>query len=132
CDNAGTNATSSQDFETAFDAFDDQAADDFFVPGTEIWTVQRVVVGGVYFNGVGPAASFNVTFYANAGGLPGAAVPGGTYTGLAYTNVAGVFTIPLPTFLVLSPGTYWVSVQARMDFNMGGQWGWNDRTVTSN
>ena len=30
--NAGTTATSSQDFETAFDAFDSFTADDFVVP----------------------------------------------------------------------------------------------------
>ena len=87
---------------------------------------------GVYFNGPGPAASFNVTFYSDAAGFPGAAVPVGTYTGLAYTNVTGTFTIPLPTPLVLASGTYWVSVQARMDFTPGGEWGWLDRTVTSN
>ena len=128
----GTNATVSQDFETANDAFDNQLADDFVVPGGQTWTVQQVVASGVYFNGPGPAASFNVTFYTNAGALPGAAVPGGTYTGLAYTNVAGTFTITLPTNLVLTAGTYWVSIQARMDFTPGGEWGWTDRTVTSN
>src|SRR6188472_3841297 len=31
-DNPGTNATSSQDFEAAFDAYDDQLADDFSIP----------------------------------------------------------------------------------------------------
>ena len=131
-DNPGDNATSSQDFEAVNNAFDDQAADDFVVPGTETWTVQQVVAGGVYFNGSGPAASFNVTFYSNAAGFPGAPVAGGTYTGLAYTNMAGSFIIPLPTSLVLPSGTYWVSVQARMDFSPFGQWGWSDRTVTSN
>jgi len=133
-DNGTEFATDSQDFETFLDAFDNQGADDFVVPNTELWTVQQVVAGGVYFNGPGPgpAASFNVTFYSNAGGFPGAPVPLGTYTGLAYTNVGGVFTIPLPTPLVLSPGTYWVSIQARMNFDPFGEWGWSDRTVTSN
>jgi len=130
--NAGTNATVSQDFEAANNAFDNQLADDFVVPGTEMWTVNQVAVSGVYFNGPGPAASFNVTFYSNAGGFPGAAVAGGTYTGLAYSNMGGIFTFSLPTPLVLPPGTYWVSVQARMDFTPGGEWGWTDRSVTSN
>src|SRR5207249_4151183 len=126
-DNPGTNATVSQNFETANNAFDNQGADDFVVPSTEIWTVQQVVAKGVYFNGPGPAASFNVTFYSNTAGFPGATVAGGTHTGLAYTNVAGNFTIPLTTPLVLPPGTYWVSVQANMDFTPFGEWGWNDR-----
>ena len=131
-DNMGTNATVSQNFETANNAFDNQGADDFVVPSTQIWTVQQVVVKGVYFNGPGPAASFNVTFYSNTASFPGATVAGGTYSALAYTNAAGIFTIPLTTPLVLPPGTYWVSVQANMDFTPFGEWGWNDRTVVSN
>src|SRR5438552_1615853 len=52
-DNPGANATVSQDFETANDAFDSQLADDFVVPPGQTWTVQQVVAGGVYFNGAG-------------------------------------------------------------------------------
>src|SRR5438093_1850288 len=48
------------------------------------------------------------------------------------TDKGGNFTIPLPTSLVLAPGTYWVSVQANMDFTPFGEWGWLDRAVTSN
>ena len=40
-----------------------------------------------------------------------------TATGLAYTNTAGLFAIPLTTTAVLPPGTYWVSVQARHGFH---------------
>ena len=39
------------------------------------------------------------------------------------------FHIVLPTPLTLAPGTYWVSVQANMDFPVGGEWGWTDRTL---
>ena len=128
----GTNGTSSQDFETASDSFDERAADNFVVPAGQTWTVQKVAAKGMYFNGFGPAASFNVTFYNDAATLPGAAVAGGTFTGATYTNVAGIFTITLPSSLVLNAGTYWVAVQARMDFTPGGQWAWLDRTATSN
>ena len=73
--NAGANATSSQDFEAAFDPFDDELADDFVVPGGQTWSVESVDADGVYFNGPGPAASFHVRFYTNsAGNLPGALV----------------------------------------------------------
>jgi hypothetical protein len=105
------------------------------VPTTQIWTVGQVVAKGVYFNGPGPASTFNVTFYSNVAGFPGAVVPGGTYTLLAYTFVSGTpstFTICLPTPLVLTPGTYWVSIQANMNFTPFGEWGWTDRTTTSN
>ena len=42
------------------------------------------------------------------------------------------FVITLTSAVTLTPGTYWVSVQARMDFGTGGQFGWQDRTVQSN
>ena len=126
--------TNSQNFEAVNAAFNNQGADDFVVPAGSVWTVQGVVAGGVYFNGPGPASTFNVTFYSNVAGFPGAVVPGGTYTLLAYTRdvPASTFTICLPTPLVLTPGTYWVSIQANMDFTPGGEWGWSDRTMTSN
>ena len=89
---------------------------------------------GSYFNGAGPANSVNVFFYADAATFPGAAVAGGTYMNVPITSGAatGSFVILLPTPLTLAPGTYWVSVQANMDFPVGGQWAWNDRTVQSN
>ena len=128
---AGTTAIVSQNFEAGNDAFDCQLADDFVVPAGPAWAVQRINVSGLYFNGSGPAASVNVTFYSNSGSLPGAAVPGGTYTNLSMTDTAGNFSIPLSSNLVLTPGTYWVSVQPNMDFSSGGEWGWLDRTVQS-
>jgi hypothetical protein len=132
-DNPSGAGTNSQNFEAANDAFDDQVADDFVVPAGG-WTIGQVNVGGVYFNGAGPANSVNVFFYADAATLPGAAVAGGTYLNVPITSGAasGSFHIVLPTTLTLAPGTYWVSVQANMDFGVGGQWAWNDRTVQSN
>jgi hypothetical protein len=128
--NAGTASTVSQDFETANNAFDNQLADDFVVPAGQTWQVTEVDARGLYFNGPGTAASFNISFYTNSGSnLPGPPVY--IATGLSYTgNPDFVITLFAPATLV--PGTYWVSVQARMDFTPGGQWGWTDRTVTSN
>ena len=68
--NAGADAVSSQDFETANNAFDDQVADDFVIPGGQDWQVTEVDIQGQYFNGPGPAASMNVFFYTNSGTLP--------------------------------------------------------------
>jgi len=130
--NFNGNGTNSQNFEPSNDTFDNQSADDFVVPAGQTWTLYQVVVNGLYFNGDGPASSFNVTFYSNAAGLPGAAVPAGSFTGAGYVNDNGVFAITLPSTLVLTQGTYWVSVQAQMDFTPGGQWGWGDRTTTTN
>jgi hypothetical protein len=128
-DNAGANASSSQDFEPANDPFDDELADDFVVPGGETWNVESIDVDGVYFNGPGPADSFHVRFYTDSATLPGTMV----YEALAqsYTVAGSTFSITLTTPAVLTSGTYWVSVQARLDFDVGGQWGWTDRTVQS-
>ncbi len=129
-DNPGVNSISSQDFEASFDAYDNQAADDFVVPAGETWTIDMVEVAGVYFNGTGPAPAVNVYFYNNAGTLPGAQAF--SAMGVVPTDVGGSFTIALSPAAVLPAGTYWVSVQARMDFAAGGQWGWTERTVQSN
>jgi len=125
----------SQGFEPAFDALDDQAADDFVLPdpgpGFGVF-VTAVRVMGEYSDGGGPASSFNVYFYSNgADNLPGNLIA--TFLNLAYTGTPPDFTINLPyPPSLINGGTYWVSVQARQDFNPSGQWFWHNRTVQSN
>lgn len=129
-DNAGGTSLVAQDFESSFDAYDAEGADDFVVPAGETWNVDEVDILGVYFNGPGPSAAFHVFIYADAAGLPGANVYTGT--GLAYTSADNLnFVIPLTTPAVLPEGTYWVSVQSRMDFAAGGEWGQTERLVQS-
>jgi hypothetical protein len=123
----------SQEFEPAMAASDDQAADDFVltIPRTNCITEVRVM--GEYSQGGGPASSFNVYFYQNgAGNLPGALMA--AFMNLPYSGTPPDFVIPLPGpySLCVNPGTYWVSVQARQDFNPSGQWFWHNRTVQSN
>jgi len=127
-DNPGPSGINSQNFEAAYNAYDNQGADDFVATGN--WAVTTVEVSGVYFNGTGPAPSVNVWFYANAAGLPGTEVYAAL--GVVPVDAAGSFTLTLPTPAILAPGTYWVSVQANLDFSAGGQWGWTERTVQSN
>jgi hypothetical protein len=131
-DNAGPDSITSQDFEAANDVYDNQAADDFVIPaGDGSWTIDEVYVPGAYWNGSGLAPAANVYFYQDAGGLPGAQV----YSALGVVptdNGLGTFTIALTSPAVLPSGTYWVSVQAAMDFAAGGQWGWTERMVQSN
>jgi hypothetical protein len=120
----------SQNFEAANDPFDSTLADDFVVPSGQTWNINEVDVAGQYFNGPGPAASVNVVFYSDSSGLPGSAVA--TRNNLAPTDTAGAFVIPIPSAVTLGAGTYWVSVQANMDFTPNGEWGWENRTVQSN
>jgi hypothetical protein len=133
-DNMGANSITSQEFEPAFTVYDNQAADDFLIPTGTTWTIEMLYIPGAYFSGFGPTPAVNVYFYADNGGLP-ANTALYTYDGLtSFTdNGTGTLTIDLsasPT--VLASGTYWVSVQADMDFAVGGQWGWTERTVQSN
>jgi len=127
-DNPTGGAYTSQDFEASFDAYDNQGADDFVVPTGETWNIEGVDVQGSYSTG-GPAAAFHVFIYSDAAGLPGTNV----YTGLdqPYTDGGSGtdFVITLGSPAVLTEGTYWVSVQARQDFGLAGQWFWGDRSV---
>ena len=71
-DNPASAASNSQNFEPAFDAYDDFLADDFVVPYGKQWAINQVDVQGQYFNGFGPADSMNIFIYTEAITLPGA------------------------------------------------------------
>jgi hypothetical protein len=121
----------SQNFESSFDIYDARAADDFKVPAGATWKVTEVDVTGVYFNGAGLARDENVTFYKTKKGLPGGVIK--DYNGLAGAdNGTGSFKIK-GAKAKLAGGTsgksYWVSVQANMDFSVGGEWGWENQTT---
>ena len=127
--NAGTNATLSATF-TDFPTFSSDLADDFVVPAGQTWNVQSIDADGVYFNGPGPANSWNVFIYADNAGFPGMQVF--SATNQPVTVVGTTYTVTLPVPAVLTAGTYWVEIQANMTFSPNGEWGWTDRTVTSN
>jgi hypothetical protein len=107
-------------------------ADDFIVPAGETWTVQAVDVQGRYFNGSGPAFSFNVFVYADNATLPGAVVY--SAPNQAFTQVGPVdrrtVSVNLSVPAVLPAGTYWIEVQANSSFS-NGIWSWSERTVQS-
>jgi hypothetical protein len=127
-DNASAIGTLSSTF-TDFPDFSSDLADDFVVPTGQTWNVQSIDADGAYF-GVGPATSFNVFFYADNAGLPGAQV----YSAMnqPFSVVGSTFTVNLPSMAVLTEGTYWVEIQANMTFLPNGAWLWRDRTVQSN
>src|SRR5438093_1549452 len=111
----------SQDFEASFDTFDSFAADDFVIPAGQTWTITEVDVAGEYTVGGGPAASFHVFFYSDTATLPGALVA--TRLANPYSGGANAL-ITLTSPVILTPGTYWVAVQARQDDVPAGQWFW--------
>ncbi len=129
-DNDASTEFVSQDFETAFDGFDSEGADDFVVPPGVTWAIMAVTTNGQYFNGSGPAAAVNLTIFDDNAGVPGAVEC--SYPLQTPSDSTGTFTFSLPTTCFLPTGTYWLDVQARMDFSAGGEWGWEARTVQSN
>jgi hypothetical protein len=132
-DNEGPGAINSQDFEPAYDSRDDQAADDFVVPAGQSWSITGVDVKAANSKPRG-AASISVYFYANgAGNLPGALVASRLFS--PYEELPGVgpdVVISFGSAVVLTAGTYWLSVQARQDLDFDNQWYWRSRTVQSN
>lgn len=119
------NGISSQNFEAAFDAYDDMAADDFKV-GKKGCTVKTVVAAGTY-SAAGPAVSANVTFYKDKNGKPGSVIK--SKVGKIKNDNAGTLTLSLGKKGVkLAKGTTWVSVQVNMDFGTSGQWYWSTAT----
>jgi hypothetical protein len=136
--NQGAFAINSQNFEAAYDAYDSFAADDFVVPANTKWTIKGVAVQGLYFNGPGPAQSFNVAFYQSGNQVP-QDPPRLSRNNQTYTlNGTDEFRIRLNPAVNIpaspNPRHVWVSVQANLDFagGAGGQWGWTDRLVASN
>jgi len=124
-------AANSQLYDSFFDTYTDIAADDFVVPAGATWNVGLVDVGGVYYNGPGPAPAVNVVFYQDGSGEPG--TPVCTYSGLTtFADAAGAFSITLPSACTLTAptdATYWVSVQAQLDYlGSMSQWGWYGNT----
>ena len=130
-DNAGTAVTLSATF-TDVPSFNSDLADDFVVPIGQAWEMRWIDVDGAYFNGPGPANSFNVFFYYDNGGFPGMQVWSRTLLSDWIQN-GSTFTINLPQFgrPILYPGTYWVEIQANMTAMCCGEWGWTNRTVAN-
>src|SRR5262249_44604114 len=126
--NAGQDVTVSSAF-TDFPTSNADLADDFVVPTGQTWNVQSIDADGVYFNGSGPAIDWNVFFYADNAGFPGAQVYSTTHQPVQQSG--STFTVNLPTPAVLSAGTYWVEIQANMTYGTQGEWGWSNRAVTS-
>ncbi len=112
-----------------FSSYDSLAADDFTVPAGARWSVTEIDVTGVYFSGTGPSDAQKVYFFKDKNGNPGKLIH--EVDNLKGVDNNGSFVITLPGKGVkLKAGTYWVSVQAGMNFIGGaGEWGWEVNSV---
>jgi hypothetical protein len=133
------NAIVSQNFTSGvFTAFNAQGADDFVIPDKQFWVVTEIDAKGSYFNGAGPAKSFDVYFYRDANGEPGWQVA--SCHQARYVPAGGFVRIPFvwPYCSGLDvrgdpgPFRYWVSIVANMSFANGGEWGWNTINALKN
>jgi hypothetical protein len=125
-DSPAGNGAPDQDFETAYDIYDCEGADDFDVTWADGWLVQQVQTIGTQSAG-GTANSANVTFYGDTGGFPGSQIC--SYTGLSVTDTSGSLVINLPTDCFLGTGPAWVAIQTQQDFATSGQHFWSNRSV---
>jgi hypothetical protein len=118
-DNDNGSGIVSQNFETPFDAYDSRGADDFEID--RACRLTYITVDGTYFDGAGVVDSVNVTIYRARRFGPGQVElrrPGRPY------NDCGNGCLQVAVKGKLAAGSHWVSVQANMDFNSGGEWGW--------
>jgi hypothetical protein len=117
----------SQNFESSFDAFDDQGADDFVVPEGEAWVIRRIEARGTHFGGTGPLDSMGVVFYRSSDkhlSKPGRVVHEFPQLAAQSIHLGTDYLISLPKPVKLKPGHYWISLQGNMSFVESGQWGW--------
>jgi hypothetical protein len=102
-----------QDFQSAFDAYDSEGADDFVVTDAAGWTVSAFNFQVSFLYPSSPADPlYHVNVYEDDNGVPGATACG--YTSLAGTLDASKtsLSVSLPTPCVLPMGHYWVGMSA--------------------
>lgn len=124
-DHVGLISSASQNFGHFDTNFNSEAADDFIVPFGKVWSIQRLMILGVYQPTFSRADSVNVIIYSDSVGLPGPVVC--TYSTLVPIDTAGDFDISLSPTCVLNAGHYWVEVQANLAKSQG-LWFWTERT----
>ena len=125
CYSQGTSLTgegiASQDFEPAFDAYDNTGADDFVLANP--CKIKTLIVSGQY-SAAGPATKARVTVYKDASGQPGAVIK--SKTAKVTADSAGTLGLKISKKTLKAPaGHSWLGVQVIMDFGTSGQWYWN-------
>ena len=128
--NASGNGATDQNFEAAFNAYDNEGADDFVVPASTQWNIDGVVIVGTQ-SAAGAPTSVNVAFYADNATFP-AATATCTYSNVATFTGNTTINVTLPSVCSLGPGNYWMAFSVNQNFNPSGQYYWSNRTVASN
>jgi hypothetical protein len=120
-----------QDYQSEFDIYDSEGADDFIIADPAGWTVGAVNFQMSY-NGSPEGDTYDVTFYEDANGSPG-------QKSCVYAGLSGVLdasetalSIALPTPCELASGHYWVALSANLDFPLRAYWSVGPGTAVNN
>ncbi|HQW75542.1 MAG TPA: hypothetical protein PLJ77_01535 [Dokdonella sp.] len=127
--NPSASGVTAQNFSSGFDAYDNEAADDFAVPAGG-WTLSSVNLVTSTSGGFTGPTTVSVNIYPDATGVPG------TTAACSYAAAPAVIgatstTITLPSTCSLAAGTYWLAASIALDFTPNGQVFWTNVTVGS-
>ena len=129
------NGAPSQNFESSFDQYDAQGADDFVVTDAAGWTVSGFnfqISPSTSPPGDPTTATYDIEVFPDAGGVPGASATC-SYPSLPGTVDPGItsLSVTLSSPCNLAQGTYWISMVVNLDFAVGGQIFWSDNSSGS-
>ncbi|MGB0133427.1 hypothetical protein [Dokdonella sp.] len=124
-DNAAGNGVPNQNFESSYDAYDAEGADDFVVPAGG-WTIDTVNLVSTIGTPIVTTAKVNI--YTDAGGVPSATTSCSAPAAVANVTATNT-TITLGAPCSLAAGTYWLAVQTDVNFGTNGQVFWSNRTT---
>ncbi|HEX7769232.1 MAG TPA: hypothetical protein VF422_04300 [Dokdonella sp.] len=113
---AASNGAPVQEFQAVYAAYSAEGADDFVVTDAAGWNVSAFNFTVSFTAAPPPTITYDVNVYPDSSGLPGATAT------CSYTAIPGVVTggtglsVALPSACSLPQGTYWVALQANVDF----------------
>lgn len=123
---ATTTGIPCQNFETTYDAYDTEIADEFVIPAGTTWSIDSFMVGG-FHGGNGstpilPTSGILFRIHNDNAGSPGTVVFSDSVTINADPNENGTLVAIFDEPIVLTAGTYWFSSSANKTFATTGQW----------
>ena len=115
----------SQNFESTFDAYDAQGADDFVVTDAAGWTVSAFNFQ-VSATADPSTATYDVVVFDDAGGVPGTAVCSNLAQPGTLSGGNTSLSVSLASPCSLAQDTYWVELYVNLAITVGGQMFWSD------
>lgn len=127
-----TGGMASHDFETIYNQYDCEAADDFTVPSGSKWTIDSILIYGQYSASAQTTCPVRLTLYLDSGGMPGAVYETFEWTTDQDGNGDGDLLLVFDCPLELGPQRYWMGIQSTKTFGSGGgQYYWTRDTIGS-